>query len=129
MTAAKDQHFVPDETAKDVIDKALQFGKYQSLLIWIFGTSIGNPLVFNRDTPCFFISAFIGAVDYIQLVFMLNDRQEWSCLQQDVERCNESEQGVQSICEGGEVVFNTSHPNYLHSLVVEHKWLCQQVLN
>ena len=50
MTAAKDQHFVPDETAKDVIDKALQFGKYQSLLIWIFGTSIGNPLVSKTKT-------------------------------------------------------------------------------
>ena len=66
-------------------------------------------------------------MDYIQLVFMLNDRQEWSCLEEHVEKCNELLEGEESICEGGEVVFNTSHHNYLHSLVVEHKWLCQQV--
>jgi len=100
----------PEETAKDFIDKSLEFGKYQNVLIWVFGTSI----------------AFIGAIDYIQLVFMLNDRQEWSCLERDVLKCNESLEGAQSICGGGELVFNTSHPNYLHSLVVQHKWLCNQ---
>lgn len=42
MKPGTEEQYPPDETAKDIIDKALQFGKYQSLLIWIFGTSIGN---------------------------------------------------------------------------------------
>ena len=41
MKSGKDEEIVPRETEKDIIDKALQYGKYQSLLIWIFGTSIG----------------------------------------------------------------------------------------
>ena len=41
MKSEKDGETVPREGEKDIIDKALQYGKYQSLLIWIFGTSIG----------------------------------------------------------------------------------------
>ena len=43
MKSGKDEEgIVPREAEKDIIDKALQYGKYQSLLIWIFGTSIGT---------------------------------------------------------------------------------------
>ena len=42
MKSGKDEEIVPGETEKDIIDKALQYGKYQSFLIWIFGTSIGS---------------------------------------------------------------------------------------
>lgn len=130
MKSGKDEEIVPREPEKDIIDKALQYGKYQSLLIWIFGTSIGTN---HRSLVTFFLTifktfpAFIGAIDYIQLVFMLNDRQEWSCLEPHREMCNETLEGIESICGGGEVVFNTSHPNFLHSLVVEHKWICKEV--
>jgi len=56
----------------------------------------------------------------------LNDRQDWSCLEPHREMCDETLDGIESLCGGGEVVFNTSHPNFLHSLVVEHKWICKQ---
>lgn len=42
MKPGKNETSGPEETAKDIIDKALEFGKYQNLLIWIFGTSIGK---------------------------------------------------------------------------------------
>ena len=32
-----------------------------------------------------------------------------------------------TICGGGEVFFNTSHSNHLHSLPVQHEWLCSKV--
>merc|ERR1719326_1984132 len=32
--------------------------------------------------------------------------------------------GRESICGGGEVVFNTTHPNYFPSLLVENLWIC-----
>ena len=35
--------------------------------------------------------------------------------------------GRESICEGGEVVFNTTHPNYFPSLLVENLWICNDV--
>ena len=35
--------------------------------------------------------------------------------------------GRESICEGGEVVFNTSHQNFFHSLLVEELWICNDV--
>ena len=35
--------------------------------------------------------------------------------------------GRESICGGGEVVFNTSHPNYFNSLLVENLWMCSNV--
>ena len=42
MKPKEDGGTVPDGTCKEFIDKSLEFGKYQNLLIWIFGTSIGN---------------------------------------------------------------------------------------
>ena len=35
--------------------------------------------------------------------------------------------GRASICGGGEVVFNTTHPNYFNSLLVENLWMCNNV--
>ena len=49
MKSGKDEEIVPRETEKDIIDKALQYGKYQSFLIWIFGTSIGAKHRFKSD--------------------------------------------------------------------------------
>ena len=49
MKSGKDEDIVPRETEKDIIDKALQYGKYQSFLIWIFGTSIGAKHRFKSD--------------------------------------------------------------------------------
>ena len=101
MKSGKDEEIVPRETEKDIIDKALQYGKYQSFLIWIFGTSIGAKHRFKSDWFDNFshFSAFIGAVDYIQLVFMLNDRQEWTCLESHREKCNETLDGTRQILQ------------------------------
>ena len=35
--------------------------------------------------------------------------------------------GRQSICEGGNVIFNTSHPSYFKSLLVDELWICNDV--
>ena len=100
MKSGKDEEIVPREPEKDIIDKALQYGKYQSLLIWIFGTSIGRIHRFQWLWQFFdFLkfSAFIGAIDYIQLVFMLNDRQDWTCLEPEREMCDETLDGMRQI--------------------------------
>ena len=35
--------------------------------------------------------------------------------------------GFDSICDGGNVVFNESNPNYFYSLLVENHWMCNTV--
>ena len=35
--------------------------------------------------------------------------------------------GFDSICDGGNVVFNESNPNYFHSLLVQNHWMCNTV--
>ena len=35
--------------------------------------------------------------------------------------------GRESICEGGNVIFNTSHPSYFKSLLVDELWICNDV--
>ena len=44
-------------------------------------------------------------------------------------RCNTNPNMTEGndICGGGEVIFNTSHQNYIYSLSVEHQWLCSSV--
>ena len=44
-------------------------------------------------------------------------------------RCNTSPNMTEAndICGGGEVVFNTTHQNYIYSLSVQHQWLCSSV--
>ena len=47
----------------------------------------------------------------------------------DLLRCNTSPNMTEAndVCGGGEVIFNTSHQNYIYSLSVEHQWLCSSV--
>ena len=44
-------------------------------------------------------------------------------------RCNTNPNMTEAndICGGGEVIFNTSHQNYIYSLSVQHQWLCSSV--
>ena len=44
-------------------------------------------------------------------------------------RCNTNSNMTEGndICGGGDVIFNTSHQNYIYSLSVQHQWLCSSV--
>ena len=44
-------------------------------------------------------------------------------------RCNTNPNMTEGndICGGGDVIFNTSHQNYIYSLSVQHQWLCSSV--
>ena len=75
----------------------------------------------------FLFAAFIGGVSFAHLFFMLSDPPDWSCQLPEVVACNKNITGRDSICEGGEVFFNTSHQNHIHSLLVENLWICNDV--
>jgi len=90
------------------LDHFLEYGKYQALRVWIFGSFL----------------AFIGGVSFAHIFFMLSDPPDWSCQLPEVIACNKNITGRGSICEGGEVFFNTSHQNHIHSLLVENLWIC-----
>ena len=90
-----------------------------------------------------FLLALTGALTYGHNIFILTDPPDpWWCEDPDVLTCNTNVTGRcdqlershfscitgrQSICEGGEVVFNTSHQNFFHSLLVEELWICNDV--
>ena len=42
-------------------------------------------------------------------------------------QCPEEGEEEGLICEGGDVYFNKSHPNFIHSLAVENHWMCSKV--
>ena len=92
------------------LDSVLGFGNYQHFQIWVVQTLV----------------AIIGALNYYHLVFMVSDPPEWGCVDSSVDACTEGAE-EKNICGGGEVVFNTSHQNFIHSLPVEHNWLCDEV--
>ena len=98
-------------------------------------------------------SAFTGALSYAHLVFVLADPPGWSCQDPGRAQCREnvtgdnnitwtgeknpfkcniyfcsvSLLGRESICEGGEVIFDTTHPSYFSSLLVDKLWICNDV--
>jgi len=92
------------------LDTILGFGNYQWFQVWVLQTLI----------------AIIGAINYYHVVFLVSDPPEWGCRDEDAEKCNTSPNMTEAndICGGGEVIFNTSHQNYIYSLSVEHQWLC-----
>lgn len=113
LSRNKDCHLIPKKDLKDDIDNLdyyLQYGKYQAIRIWIFGS----------------ILAFVGAFSYAHLIFLLADPPDWKCKDPGVLTCNQKISGRESICEGGDVVFNTSSPNYFKSLLVENLWICNE---
>lgn len=111
---------MPDETllgeaAKEAdqkvwdLDTVLGFGNYQHFQIWVVQSLI----------------AIIGALNYYHLVFMVSDPPEWGCVDDSMEACVDGAAET-NICGGGEIYFNDSHQNFIHSLPVEHHWLCDK---
>jgi len=92
------------------LDQILGNGRFQLFMVWVIQTLV----------------AFIGAINYYYLVFMVIDppKNGWSCQDPDQIRCPKGEGNISRACGGGEIVFNTSHINFLHSLAVENLWLC-----
>ena len=87
---------------------------------------------------------FFSSWSHGHLVFILFDPPDWGCADPGAERCSGDSGGMaapdpcplalliwsagrESICGGGEVVFNTTHPNYFPSLLVENLWICNDV--
>ena len=59
------------------LDEFLQYGKYQSLRLWIFGP----------------ILAFLGAFSYAHIIFLLQDPTAWYC-EDEVIKCDEELSGA-----------------------------------
>ena len=118
----------------DKLDEYLQYGKYQASRVWLMGSLL----------------AFAGAFSYAHPVFLLADPPDWWCEDRGAVACDTNVQGElestfhftvcrpyyslflhisgrQSICEGGNVIFNTSHPSYFKSLLVDELWICNDV--
>jgi len=96
------------KTEEDM-DSFLNYGRYQATRVWVIGTLL----------------ALTGGLSYGHNIFILTDPPDpWWCDDPGVMKCNENITGRQSICEGGEVVFNTSHQNFFHSLLIEELWIC-----
>ena len=112
----------------DKLDEYLQYGKYQASRVWLMGSLL----------------AFAGAFSYAHPVFLLADPPDWWCEQTGVVACHKEVEGEwpsifyflshfrhisgrESICEGGNVIFNTSHPSYFKSLLVDELWICNDV--
>ena len=92
-------------------------------------------------------TAVTGAFSYAHIIFVLADPPSWSCLDPGATQCDANVTGGysdismyistekhvilwtgrESICGGGEVVFNTTHQNHFHSLLVENLWICNDV--
>ena len=60
------------------LDEFLQYGKYQSLRLWIFGP----------------ILAFLGAFSYAHTIFLLQDPTDWHCEDEGVISCNDELEGI-----------------------------------
>lgn len=113
MEKNKKVEVMEEEEKKDMdLDSVLSYGSYQRFQIWVLQFAI----------------AIIGAINYYHIVFMVSDPPEWKCAEEGAQMCNYGATEEQEICGGGDVVFNTSHQNFLHSLAVEHKWLCSKKL-
>ncbi|XP_023349584.1 solute carrier family 22 member 15 [Eurytemora carolleeae] len=89
------------------MDSLLGFGKFQHFQIWVFQTLI----------------SIIGGYDGLQLIFMVSDPPDWYCAEGE-EKCPSTGE----VCEGGNIVYNTTHENYLNSLTVQQNWVCDQKL-
>ena len=60
------------------LDEFLQYGKFQSLRLWIFGP----------------ILAFLGAFSYAHTIFLLQDPTDWHCEDEGVISCNDELEGI-----------------------------------
>merc|ERR1719474_853451 len=93
------------------IDVLLEYGKYQVARVWGFGILL----------------AYASGVMYTHIMFILQDPPEnWQCQNKTQTTCNKELIGRESICEGGDVVFNTTNENYFQSVLVDNLWICNE---
>jgi len=101
---------VKDDKKSYDIDTLLEYGKYQAIRVWGFGILL----------------AYVSGVMYTHIMFVLQDPTNWECENKQQMKCNEKLPGRESICEGGDVVFNTTDENYFKSALVENLWICNE---
>jgi len=103
------EHENKDNDPTVVLDEYLQYGKYQAIRVLGFG----------------FLLGFFSAFSHGHLMFItLDPPDDWYCEEPNTVTCNKELEGFDSICDGGNVVFNESNPNYFYSLLVENHWMC-----
>jgi len=90
------------------LDSLLGFGRFQHFQIWVFQA----------------LTATIGAINYMHIFFLVSEPPGWYCDTGSVEKCPADA----DVCDGAAVHYNTTHENFLDSLVVEHNWVCEKAL-